>query len=181
MSRLVSLVSAVVLIGLMILGGSRTPVSAQDASPETSETGVVEGISFELTSFGSVDTLPPSPAMVDLYRVTIEPGASAFFPETGQSTGPQAGLGLHVVESGTLTIGRFTADVVVTRAASIGTPGAQAQEIVPIGTDAALGPGDTFVFPPFVAGEWRNDSSEPVVFTVVLIYPAGEVAATPTP
>jgi hypothetical protein len=175
MSRLVSLVSAVVLIGLMILGGSRTPVSAQDASPETSETGVVEGISFELTSFGSVDTLPPSPAMVDLYRVTIEPGASAFFPET------DPGLGLHVVESGTLTIGRFTAEVVVTRAASIGTPGAQAQEIVPIGTDAALGPGDTFVFPPFVAGEWRNDSSEPVVLTVILIYPAGEVAATPTP
>ena len=173
MRRLVSLVSVVVL-GLTVLVGSRTPVSAQDATPEASETGVAEGITFELTSFGTVDTLP-SPATVDLYQVTVEPGASAFFPENDPS------LGLHVVESGTLTIGRFTADVVVTRAASMGTPGAQAQEIVPVGTDATLGPGDSFVFPPFVAGEWRNDSSEPVVFTVVLIYPAGEVAATPAP
>ena len=175
MRRLVSLGSVVVLIGLMVLIGSRTPVTAQDATPDAAEAGVPEGISFELTSFGAVDTLPPSPAMVDLYRVTVEPGASASFSETDPS------LGLHVVESGTLTIGRFSAEVVVTRAASMATPGAHAQEVVPVGTDATLGPGDTFVFPPFVAGEWRNDSAEPVVLTVVLIAPAGAGAATPTP
>ena len=172
----------VVLIGLMVLVGSRTPVTAQDATPDAAEAGVAEGISVEVVSLGTVESFPSTPATVELYRITIDPGASASFSET------DPGLGLHVVESGTLTIGRFSADVVVTRASSMATPGAhplygatRRQEIVPVGTDATLGPGDSFVFPPFVAGEWRNDSAEPVVLTVVLIAPAGAGAATPTP
>jgi len=175
MRRLVSLGSVVVLIGLMVLVGNRTPVTAQDATPDAAEAGVPEGISAEVVSLGTVESFPSTPATVELYRVTVDPGASASFSES------DPGLGLHVVESGTLTIGRFSADVVVTRASSMATPGAHPQEIVPVGTDATLGPGDSFVFPPFVAGEWRNDSAEPVVLTVVLIAPAGAGAATPTP
>ena len=83
-------------------------------------------------------------------------------------------------------VGLLAADAGDERAVvGVGEPGdvglAAFGERVPVGTDATLGPGDSFVFPPFVAGEWRNASSEPVVFTVVLIAPAGEGAATPTP
>ena len=51
------------------------------------------------------------------------------------------------------------------------TPAADTEE-------TTLKPGDSFVFPP-IAGEWRNDGQDMVVFTVVLIDPVG--AATPAP
>jgi hypothetical protein len=167
MRRLVApLVLATALLGLAAAGPLAGSL-AQEATPEAAETGLPEGITAEAVSFAPVAAFPPTPASVDLIRVRVEPGAGVFFPET------DPGLGLHLVESGALTLRRFSAAVVVRRAGG-------GEEVLPAGAETRLGAGDTFVFPPFVAGEWRNDGAEPAAFTVVLVVPAG-AAAPPAP
>jgi hypothetical protein len=158
-----------VLLLAVLLAGS-TSVHAQEATP-SAETGVPEGITFEAADLGTVEEFPAGPATVTLFRLRVEPGAGLTFP-------PEPGLGLHVVESGALTIGNFSADVAVTRAAPAGSSEPGTREILPAGEETTLGPGDSFVFPP-VAGGWRNDGPDAVVFTVVLIDPVGGAAPVP--
>lgn len=161
----------VMVLTLFLIGCGQLPVSAQDATPHSAETGLPEGVAIEAISFGDFDVFPPTPATVEVIRVEVEPGASNFFPDTDPA------LGLHVVESGILTLRDFSADFVVTRSASTTTPGTTTREVIPAGTEVTLKPGDSFIFEPFVAGEWANDSGELVVFTVVLITPVGTAPA----
>jgi hypothetical protein len=166
--RRLSLVLVVILVSVAAVFASSPLVHAQDATP-AADTGEPEGITFDVLDLGTVEAFPAGAATVTLIRLRVEPGAGLTFP-------PEPGLGLHVVESGALTIRNFTADVVVTRAAPAGSDEPGTREILPAGEETTLEPGDSFVFPP-VAGEWRNDGQETVVFTVVLIDPVG--AATP--
>ena len=98
-------------------------------------------------------------------RVTVAPG-SVF---NGPADDPS--VGLNLIESGELTA-RIEAAVTVTRATG--------PEDVAAGTEFTLGPGESFIWPPNVAGELRNDGPEPVVQLVAFLAPAAEgAAATP--
>ncbi len=176
MRSLSILVTLVAVSFAVVLADGRALVNAQEGTPESPEMGIPEGVSFEQTSFGTVEAFPP--ATVDLYQVRVEPGASFSFPET------DPGLGLHVIESGTMTLFGFSADLTVTRAAGMATPGAQSQEVVPAGSEVTLGPGDSFTWEPYVAGEVRNDGQEAASVMVAVIVPsvmAPPTAATPAP
>jgi hypothetical protein len=160
-------------------------VDAQDATPAAVEPIVTGDFTFrEFADFGVLDeaTLPAAPASLILFRLEVAPGASVVFPPG------DPGLGVHLVESGTLTLREFNTDIVVTRAANQATPDAETSEMLPAGAETQLGPGDGFLWPPYAAGEFRNDETEPVVLLISNIGPAmGEQpdseagAATPTP
>ena len=178
-------VALVLALGLaVVLVGGRAQAGAQEATPAPGpiQPTITGEIAFlEEIGFGTVDALPPAPASIGFIRVEVAPGAGVAYPPG------DPGLGAHLVESGTLTLRNFSEDIVVTRAAGEGTPGPQASEVLPAGTETQLGPGDGFFFPPVVAGEFHNDGTEPVVLAIVLIFPeagtpdAGAVSGTPAP
>jgi hypothetical protein len=182
MRRLVSL-GAVIVVLLALTGSPH--VDAQDATPEVVEPIITGDFTFrEFADFGVVDaaTLPAAPVAMNLFRIEFAPGSSVVFPPG------DPGLGLHLVESGTLTLREFNTDIVVTRAANQATPDAETSETLPAGEETQLEPGDGFLWPPLAAGEFRNDGSDPVVLMIVNIAPpsgpqpepdAG--ATTPTP
>ncbi len=76
-----------------------------------------------------------------------------------------------------MTLRSFTEDIIVTRAVSQATPVAVTPDVLPAGTEAQLGPGDGFLLISDVGGEFRNDGTEPVVMSIVGIYP--QVALSP--
>ena len=170
MRRLAVLVSviALVLLGLVLTDRAHT-TTAQDATPPSDEE--FAGVSFAPIAFGTTTELPAAPADLILIRVTLEPGA--VLP--GSVEDPEAVL--ISVESGTLTL-RAEEPVTVFRAATIAafaTPFAIEQvppEEVAAGTEFTLSQGDSFLYPPNVAGELRNDGTEPVVALVALVAPA---------
>jgi hypothetical protein len=168
-------VMAAVLAIVLVLGaiGGRFGAVAQEATPGPPEGLVVTGdVVAESTVFGIVDAFP-APASIMLVRIQLPPGASITVPAD------DSGVGAHAIVAGTVTLRGFTSNVAVVRAD-------QTEEAVPAGTDAALEPGDTFVWHPFVGGEIRNDGTELAEYLVVDIRPeAGTpeagAAATPVP
>ena len=183
MRRHTFLAMLVILI-VVITGGSWAHVGAQEATPEPRPPVFTGDIYFrESADFGilDADTLPAAPASLTLFRVEFAPGAGfTVFPG---DPGPEA----HLIESGTLTLRNFTDDISVTRAVSQATPDAVTLEILPAGAETQLGPGDGFLLISKVGGEFRNDGAEPVVMSIVGIYPQGAWspdgagAATPVP
>jgi hypothetical protein len=109
-----------------------------------------------------------------LLRVTNDPGS------VSSGGGPDDPTGvLILVESGTLTA-HIEAPVTVTR--TTGT------EEVAAGIEFTVGPGESFVWEPFVVGEIRNDGQEPAVSFAAFLAPADwefeeatPMAGTPTP
>ena len=89
MRRVSVLVSALAVLVVVIAGlvavGRPGRAAAQDASPAAEDGG--EG-GFEPLAFATFDTLPPAPALVVLFRISYEPGAS--FPSPA-FPGPPAG------------------------------------------------------------------------------------------
>ncbi|MDP9363157.1 MAG: cupin domain-containing protein, partial [Chloroflexota bacterium] len=168
-------VVAVVLLGLLVAAGApaRAAQYSPEGTPPVEEEFAPEGVTFEPLGFGTAEELPAAPADLTLIRVTFEPGAG--FPiEAGD---PSVALGY--VRSGVLTV-RVEAPVRVTRAAAIAafaTPGAVEEGAIPeseevaAGTEFVLEAGDSYVFPPNVAGEVRNDGQERVVLLVALVAP----------
>ena len=158
-----------VVLGLIVgLAGSQLHVAAQDATPDIHPSG---GVATEQTTFGYVDTVPSTPLSVDYYRITLPPGTKIAGPPG------DPGLGLQIVESGTVTV-TFDQDEPLTR-------DGQPNGILRKGEEAQLGPGEGFIWLPPAGGEVRNDSSEPAVVLSVLLFPqAGTpvagVASTPT-
>jgi hypothetical protein len=150
------------VVGLAVALGTCPLVHAQESTPVVTQGSMGPGITFLQIPFGTVDVLPPAPASITIYQLTIQPGASFTSPA-------DSGLGAQVVSSGTLTLRGFTADVVIHRADG-------RQEVVPANVEAALGAGDAFVWEPDVAGEIGNDGTEPVIVYSVNIVP---VTATP--
>lgn len=155
-------VLAVVLLGGFAVGRLSVAIAAQEATPPAEE---LEGVTFEPLGFGTAEELPAAPADLQLFRVTLDPGAS-IPAEGGNPT-----VVLLYVESGSLTI-QIEAPLQVTRAATIeafATPGAVEEgadlgpEEVAAGTEVTLEAGDSVVLQANVAGELRNDGDEPVV------------------
>jgi hypothetical protein len=169
--RHIALVVSFVAMAVTGLAGWRPPslVAAQEGTPQGEMT--MAGVDVETLTFAAAEVLPPAPAALVLQRYRLEPGAV----QSSEATDPS--LAFIYQESGTATI-RIAAPILVTRAgATPGEPGAQ--EEIPADTDFTFGPGDSFAWPPFVAGEVRNEGSEPAMALVVIVAP--QEAATPTP
>ncbi len=151
------------------------PVAAQVATPQAEAEGVVlpAGVTAERLAAGPAEPLPPEPVVLELVRFTFAPGAVLQLPAESPS------LALLYVEAGALTA-RVAAPVMITRAAPIGTP--STPEAIAAGTAFTAGPGDSFVGPPHVAVEARNDGADPLVLLMAVLEPAaGMPAATPAP
>jgi hypothetical protein len=164
MRRLAFLVALAIVLGSAGVAGAPWMARAQEATPEGMTP--VEGVSLLPLAVAPGMDLPPSPATVGLTRYEIAPGASQV------SDASDPALALVYQESGTGTL-RLEAPTVVTRGAT------GEQEDIPANTDFTLEPGDSFAWPPFVAGEARNEGDEPAVALVVVIVP--DTVATPNP
>ena len=175
-------VLVVVLLGLVAaVGVPRLGAGAQEGTPPAGEEfAPPEGVTFEPLGFGTAEELPAAPADLLLARFGLEPGA--VFPiEAGDPS-----VALVVVQEGALTV-RVEAPVRVVRAATIAafaTPGAEEgavpePEEVAAGTEFTLEAGDSFVFPPNVAGEARNDGQERAVALVAFVAPLEGDGGTP--
>lgn len=171
----------VMLVGVLVLGGSQQRSVAQEATPEA-VTPVLTGEMGFLTyaNFGAVDAaaLLEAPVGLNIFQLELAPGASVAYPPG------DPGMGAHLVESGTLTLREFSMDILVTRAATQATPEVVPAEMLPAGSETRLGPGDGFLFPPLAAGEFRNDGTEPVVLAISVLFPVSDTVesnvATPT-
>ena len=174
MRRFVSLGALLVVL----LASSSVPgVYAQEATA-TPEMTVSGELGVEHTGLGVVPAFVPTPAEVNYFRVHFPPGASLAY-EPGDP-----GIGLWIVESGSLTLRGFSGDIMVARASLPATPDTTLTETLAAGAETRLGPGDGFVWTPLLGGEVRNDGTEPVVFISFDIRSAaqgGEQAATPAP
>lgn len=175
---------ATVLIVLLVLSAG-TAVLAQDATPAVVEPDLTGEMTFrEFADFGVVDaaTMPAAPVSIILFRIEFAPGAGVSYPPG------DPGLGVHLVESGTLTLRDFDTDIVITRAKNQATPDAKTSEALLAGDTTQLKPGDGFLWPPFAAGAFTNDGVEPAILLISNIYPpmpeqqevdAGAATATP--
>jgi len=156
----------VVLLGLI---ASALTTRAQEATPDVAAS---DEIAVEQTTFGYLEVVPSTPLSIEYFRLTMPPGTKISGPRG------DPGVGAHIVESGTLTV-TFDEDMPLTQ-------NGQRHGVVRAGEEAQLGPGEGFLWLPPAAGEFRNDSAEPAVVLVVLLYPqAGTpvagMAATPAP
>ena len=163
----VVLLSIVILVGSLLLGGGRL-IAAQDATPAAE---APEGVSFEFLGGGETDVLPSAPAGISLVRITLAPGAS--FP--AEADDPS--LALVVVLAGTVTV-NIEAPVTVLHPVNK-EPTAKDFEAFPAGQDFTMEVGDSALFPASTAGEVRNDGTEDAVLLGALIEPNGGEGATP--
>jgi len=156
-------VIVIVLLGSVVAWGSGTSAQEPFATPGPGEFELVPGqIGRELAG-GLVPEPPAGPVYFGLLHITVAPGSVFTAPA-------DLSVGLNLVESGELTV-RLEAPVTVTR-----TTG---PEEVAAGTEFTLGPGESFIWPPNVAGELRNDGPEPAVQLLAFLFPTQEEAATP--
>ena len=164
----------IVLLGLVATMGRSTNAQESFSTPGPDEFELAPGqIGRELAS-GRFENPPAGALHMGLLRVTYDPG-SVF-----SAGGPDDPTGaLILVESGTLTA-RIEGPVTVTR--TTGT------EEVAAGIEFTLGPGESFVWEPFVVGDIRNDGQEPAVSFAGFLAPADwefeestPIAGTPTP
>jgi hypothetical protein len=169
MRRLIVSVSLalVVLLGLVATIGRSTTAQEAFATPGPGEFQLAPGqIGRELTS-GRFEKPPEGPLHMGLLRVTNEPGSVS----TGGGPDDPTGA-LVLVESGVVTV-RLEEPARITR-----TTG---PEEVAANTDFTLGPGESFVWEPFVVGEVRNDGQEPAVTFAAFLAPADWVFEESTP
>jgi hypothetical protein len=117
------------------------------------------GVMIEPLGAGTADALPEDPAWLMTFHATFRPGGR-FGVE------PSEGPDLAAVTSGTLT---YHADqpLVVSRAAAGDTPGAR--EVIPAGTDAVLGAGDSVLIPLGAKVSRWNDGTEPAVEVMTML------------
>jgi len=173
MRRIIVLLSLGVL---MLLGGvaprMQLGASAQDATPTDPAAMEMEGVTFAPIGFADGVALPSTASLIAV-RVGIAPGAvSPFLADDPAS-------GMLVVESGTFTA-RIDAPWSLTR----GDAAFGEAEAVAVGADAMLSAGDVAYIPGSVAGEIRNDGTEPATGLIFLIVPGslgGEAAPEATP
>ena len=130
------------------------PVAGQVGTPQVEGFPLPTGVTAEHLAAVSAEALPQAPVIIELVRFTFAPGAVLQLPEESPS------LALVYVESGTLTA-RIAEPVLITRVMPMDIP--STPEAIAAGTEFSAGPGDSFVGPPHVAVEARNDGSEPLV------------------
>ena len=111
MRRLVAFASALVLLFAVLI----VPHGAaqEEATPEMVVTG---DITVAQTNLGILPSLVPPPAAVNYFRVDFPPGSVLAYPPG------DPGLGLWIIESGTMTLRNFSGDIVVARASRQATP-----------------------------------------------------------
>ena len=164
----------VVLLGLVATMGRSSTAQEAFSTPGADEFELAPGqIGRELAS-GRFEAAPAAPLHMGLLRVTNDPGSVSSGGGPDDPTGA-----LILVESGAVTV-RLEEPATITRATG--------PEEVPADTDFTLGPGESFVWEPFVVGEVRNDGQEPAVTFAAFLAPADWVfeestpmAGTPTP
>jgi len=167
----------VLLLGIMAL--SVQPVAvAQEATPAGEE---MEGITFEPVTFASgVDLTGLSELLV--VRIGLEPGRALPID-------PDPGVGILLVESGTVTV-QVEAPMTVTRGAGLGEAMAAAEETgdfstlmesIAAGEAVTLASGDAAYIPGSVAGEIRNEGQEPAVALGFLVVPPEDMTGEATP
>ena len=164
----------VVLLGLVATMGWSTNAQESFSTPGPDEFELAPGqIGRELTS-GRFEKPPAGPLHMGLLRITSDPGTVSSGGGPDDPTGA-----LILVESGAVTV-RLEEPATITR-----TTG---PEEVAADTDFTLGPGESFVWEPFVVGEVRNDGQEPAVTFAAFLAPADwefeestPMAGSPTP
>ena len=164
----------VVLLGLVATMGRSTNAQETFSTPGPDEFQLAPGqIGRELTS-GRFEKPPAGPLHMGLLRITNEPGS------VSRGGGPDDPTGaLVLVESGQVTV-LLEEPAMITRSTGL--------EEVPANTEFTLGPGESFVWEPFVVGEVRNDGQESAVTFAAFLAPADwefeestPTAGTPTP
>src|SRR4051794_17742577 len=129
-----------VLLGLVIgLGLVTMPAipAAQETTPVVEASPNADHTPIFLELLGSALTTEVPNKRLDLFRLTLAPGASMF-----AHTHP--GQLVVAVQSGTLAYTVLSGDGASVRAA-VGTP--TAEEVIPAGTEAIFGPGEFLVEP----------------------------------
>jgi quercetin dioxygenase-like cupin family protein len=156
----VSLAAIVVCVSL--LGGVRTVPAHDDEGTPAAATPTGAVVRPDLSSRGVVESLPPPPAVVEISRVHLAPGASWEIVAPGPA--------LYGVEDGALGI-RVDGPAMLMRAARDGAP--VTEEPATPGVDFTLRPGDQVLAlaetPHFVV----NDGQLPTSFLSVMVYPLG--------
>jgi quercetin dioxygenase-like cupin family protein len=157
----------VMMLGLVALQAQPVAI-AQEATP-TMEEVVPEGVIFQLKSVtNGVDLASPADLLV--FQASLEPG-------TALPVDPTPGVGVLVVESGSLTV-QVDGEVRVTRGGAV-----DAMETVTAGEAVTLGAGDIAYIPGNVPGEIRNEGQEAATALAFLVYPSEGMTgeATPSP
>ena len=138
-------------------GGAPTPKRRFRRRDQTSSSSPRARSAASLAS-GRFEKPPAGPLHMGLLRFTNDPGSVSSGGGPDDPTGA-----LILVESGEVTV-RLEEPATITR-----TTG---PEEVPADTDFTLGPGESFVWEPFVVGEIRNDGQEPAVTFAAFLAPA---------
>jgi len=141
----------------------------------------MEGITFEPVTFASgVDLTGLSELLV--VRIGLEPGRALPID-------PDPGVGILLVESGTVTV-QVEAPMTVTRGAGLSEAMAAAEETgdfstlmesIAAGEAVTLSSGDAAYIPGSVAGEIRNEGQEPAVALGFLVVPPEDMTGEATP
>lgn len=163
-------VLAVVVAGLIGATPAALSVFAQESTPAAEESGMPVGLASETLAVAMADSLPETPVVLLLDRLTLDPGA--VIPGDAED----ASFAFVLVEDGAVTI-TSEAPLQVTRAdalaeAMAGEPRLPDMEEIAVGEDAVIAAGDSIAFPPGVAIEMRNETEEPATLLGSLIVPA---------
>jgi hypothetical protein len=149
-------------MAVALLARSLSAAQAQEATP-AAEGGMPPGLGFTVLSSVTLDDAPPAPIVLNLWRATMEPGASVpissfpypsvFYVEAGPVVCPGSAPRFLISKDGTV---RDVGDETVT-----------------------VQPGESFYIPANVPDGARNDGTELHVSLGVDLIPA-EGMATPT-
>jgi quercetin dioxygenase-like cupin family protein len=179
LSLLLSLL-VVVLVGGLALHAQ--PVTlAQEATPSRGEEQMPEGFTYEQVMFASGIELS-SPLELNVFRFGLEPGTALPVEDS-------PGVGVLVVESGSLTV-EVDAEVMVTRRAGMSEAMATAEatgdfsgmmESVAEGEAVTLEAGDAAHIPGDVPGEIRNEGQESATALAFIVYPSERMMGEATP
>jgi hypothetical protein len=166
---------AALVAGMLGVVPAAITVTAQESTPAAAESGMPVGFTSETLALALADSLPETPALLFLDRLTVDPGA--VIPGDAEDVT----LAFVLVEEGEVTI-TSQAPLQVTRAAALadamaGEPTLPAMEDITVGEDVVIAAGDSIAFPPGVAIEMRNDADEPAVLLASLIVPAAGLIA----
>lgn len=169
MRRFIVCLSLALVVMLSLVATSGWSTNAQEAfsTPGPTEFELAPGQIGREVASGRFKEPPAGPLHMGLLRVTNDPGS------VSRGGGPDDPTGaLILVESGTVTV-RLEAPSTIPR--TVGP------EEVPADTDFTLGPGEAFVWEPFVVGEIRNDGQEPAVTFAAFLAPADWAFEESTP
>jgi quercetin dioxygenase-like cupin family protein len=179
-SLLLSLI-AVVLLGVVAVR-VQPGALAQEATPATEQMVGEEASVYRVSFTPRVELASPSD--LEAFRVHVEPGA--VLP-----VDPSPGVGIVLIDSGTLTV-QVEAPLTVTHAAVMSEAMATAEatgdfssrmEWVSAGEAITLDAGDAAYIPGDVPGEIRNEGREPATGVIFIVAPSQGMTdqATPLP